>query len=101
MKQLLSHFKRTKILRMKFINFVLGLLLLFIVLVSYKSYAGKIDPIDTYSNKYILASRDTIKPRYDDFVNDSIRNPFDLQDPSVIEKTIEYDPETGLSMTVK
>ncbi|HHB52307.1 MAG TPA: cell surface protein SprA, partial [Saprospiraceae bacterium] len=81
---------------MKFINFVLGLLLLFIVLVSYKSYAGKIDPIDTYSNKYILASRDTIKPRYDDFVNDSIRNPFDLQDPSVIEKTIEYDPETGL-----
>ncbi len=67
-----------------------------IVLMSFKSYAGKIDPIDTYSYRFILASQDTIKPRYDDFVNDSIRNPFDLQDPSVIEKTVEYDPESGL-----
>lgn len=80
---------------MKFYNFVLGFLFFIGILISSSSFARKVYPDDTYSNKYILASQDTIKPRYDDFVNDSIKNPFDLNDPAIVEKTVEYDPETG------
>ncbi len=36
-----------------------------------------------------------VQPRYDDFLNDTVPNPFDLQDPSAVEKNVEYDPETG------
>lgn len=36
-----------------------------------------------------------IEERYDDFVTGSPENPFDLEDPSIIEKNLEYDPETG------
>ena len=43
-------------------------------------------------------SQDTLPPIQDrtgDFINNSSNNPFDLKDPSVIEKNVEYDVETG------
>jgi cell surface protein SprA len=47
---------------------------------------------------YTITS-DTLPPlsdRYGDFVTDgNSGNPFDLQDPKVIEKDVEYDPQTG------
>ena len=42
--------------------------------------------------------QDTIPPIQDrtgDFINDKPSNPFDLKDPAVIEKNVEYDVETG------
>src|SRR5690606_12054434 len=33
--------------------------------------------------------------RFGDFLNDRPYNPFDLNDPSVIQQEVEYDPETG------
>ncbi|MBC6996362.1 cell surface protein SprA [Neolewinella lacunae] len=44
------------------------------------------------------AAQDTLPPLQDrrgDFITDPNRNPIDLRDPSVVEKTVEYDPETG------
>ena len=41
---------------------------------------------------------DTLPPLRDrtgDFISDPNQNPVDLQDPSTIEKTVEYDPATG------
>lgn len=38
---------------------------------------------------------DTLPPlqdRYDDFINKNDKNPFDLDDPSVIDQQVEYDP---------
>ncbi len=42
--------------------------------------------------------RDTLPPLRDrrgDFITDPNRNPVDLRDPAAVEKTVEYDPETG------
>lgn len=42
---------------------------------------------------------DSLKPigeRTGDFINNPNNNSFDLKDPSVIEKKVEYDPATGL-----
>lgn len=42
--------------------------------------------------------QDTVPPiqdRYGDFVTDPNSNPFDLADPSAVDKTVEFDPETG------
>ena len=36
-----------------------------------------------------------ISDRFQNSVFDSNYNPFDLEDPSAIEKTVEYDPESG------
>lgn len=74
-------------------------------------------PEDPYAPEFILAShvltttpeegnpfeefasppQDTIplEDRTGDFLNNSSQNPFDLKDPSVIEQTVEFDPETG------
>jgi len=44
------------------------------------------------------ATTDTLPPveeRYDDFITNPNKNPFDLKDPSVVEQTVDYDPETG------
>lgn len=41
---------------------------------------------------------DTLPPiqeRYEDFINSQKTNPFDLKDPSNVEKTVEYDPITN------
>jgi cell surface protein SprA len=50
-----------------------------------------------YTPEIIFGAQDTIplEDRYDDFLNSS-RNPFDLEDPPIIEQTVEYDPATGL-----
>ena len=53
---------------------------------------------DPYSSSIVSAPTDTIpdiKDRYGDHVNDPNQNPFDLKDPSSIEKTIDYDPISG------
>ena len=36
-----------------------------------------------------------IQDRKGDFINNPNRNPYDLQDPSNLDKSIEYDPESG------
>jgi len=44
------------------------------------------------------ATTDTLPPveeRYDDFITNPKKNPFDLKDPSIVEQTVDYDPETG------
>jgi len=46
----------------------------------------------------ITVVQDTIPPiqdRTEDFINSPNNNPFDLKDPAVIEKNVEYDVETG------
>ncbi len=51
-----------------------------------------------YSTEYVLSNpTDTIplQERYDNFIDNQNRNPFDLKDPPIIEKEVEYDPETG------
>ena len=43
-------------------------------------------------------SRDTLPPIQDrrgDYISTPNRNPVDLQDPGVIQQSVEYDPETG------
>ena len=52
---------------------------------------------DPYAIPFVIAA-DTIpdiEERYGDFVTGGNDNPFDLEDPSIIEKNLEYDPETG------
>ncbi len=41
--------------------------------------------------------KDTIpvKERYGDFLQNRYRNPFDLKDPSIIDKKVEFDPKTN------
>lgn len=43
----------------------------------------------------VISAEDTLKPRYNDFMNDTLKNPFDLNDPPAIQKNVEYDPVTG------
>ncbi|MFK7980439.1 MAG: hypothetical protein AB8G86_10685, partial [Saprospiraceae bacterium] len=46
----------------------------------------------------IVLLQDTIPPiqdRTEDFITSPSTNPFDLKDPAVIEKNVEYDVETG------
>ena len=43
-------------------------------------------------------SQDTIPPfeeRFGNFVDDPVDHPFDLRDPALVERDIEYDPVTG------
>ncbi len=50
------------------------------------------------SNK-LSPNIDSLKPiseRTGDFINNPNNNPFDLKDPGVIDKKVEYDPATGL-----
>lgn len=56
---------------------------------------------DPYAEIYVesAATPDTIPPlqdRYGNFIEDKTNNPFDLKDPAGIEKSVEYDPESGL-----
>jgi cell surface protein SprA len=45
----------------------------------------------------LLTITDTIpvKERYGDFISNKNRNPYDLKDPSIVEKKVEYDPKTN------
>jgi cell surface protein SprA len=60
------------------------------------SIIGGADLGDPYDPSWVVAT-DTIpiEDRYGDFLNDSGGNPFDLNDPSIIEQSVEYDPNTG------
>ncbi len=62
---------------------------------AFATFPGGANLEDPYTTDY-LVTQDTIplKDRYGDFVNDPINNPFDLDDPSIIEREIEYDPES-------
>lgn len=66
---------------------------------SVTAFASRTNLEDPYNQTIISApQQDTIpgiQDRYGDFVNDPSQNPFDLKDPSSIEKTIEYDPASG------
>ena len=78
----------------------IGLLLTFWATISFSALAGTDGLGDPYATEYVLVSvvSDTIPPpqeRYDDFINNSSNNPFDLKDPSAVEQTIEFDPQTG------
>ncbi len=63
---------------------------------SYASFIGGANLEDPYTSDNLI-SQDTIplKDRFDDFIFDQQNNPFDLDDPSIIEQNIEYDPESG------
>ena len=52
---------------------------------------------DPYGPEFVIA-QDTLPPvseRYGDFISNPANNPFDLRDPSIIEKEVNFDPETG------
>jgi len=61
---------------------------------------------DVRSERFVHALRptsdtpaaDTIPPlkdRYGDFLRDRPSNPYDLKDPKSVEKTVDFDPESG------
>ena len=50
---------------------------------------------DPYAPAYVQADTIPLEDRTGDFVSEPPTNPFDLKDPGTIEKTVEYDPETG------
>ncbi len=52
---------------------------------------------DPFTPEIVQVQQDTVplKERYGDFVTDPNANPFDLSDPSIVEKEVEYDPGTG------
>ncbi|MGE5355337.1 MAG: cell surface protein SprA [Deltaproteobacteria bacterium] len=80
---------------MKFIKNALAIILSFTIITSLLSINGK--PKQNKAKPEIITQKgvDTLRPRYGDFVNDSLKNPFDLKDPSSVEKTVEYDPVSG------
>ncbi len=52
---------------------------------------------DPYRQEFV-AALDTVPPLKDRkgaFTDDEPRNPFDLRDPKIVDKSIEYDPETS------
>ncbi len=50
---------------------------------------------DPYAPAYVQADTIPLKDRTGDFISEPPTNPFDLKDPGSIERTVEYDPETG------
>ncbi len=85
---------------MKYITYVLAVLLWscfgFLVesFAASNSWSFRLEvPI---AERVAIPSSDTIplRERYGDFINDRHRNPFDLKDPKLITKEIEYDPKT-------
>ncbi len=78
---------------------LVGLLVILGVIVSARTFASA-NLEDPYTPDLILGVQDTIpiEERYGDFISDPSNNPFDLEDPEIIEQSVEYDPETGLYM---
>ncbi|MEM9918347.1 MAG: cell surface protein SprA, partial [Bacteroidota bacterium] len=70
-------------------------------LYAFSSFGSGTQPDNPYASEYILVtdtlSTDTIplKDRKDNWIYNQNNNPFDLKDPSAIEKEVEYDPSTG------
>lgn len=60
------------------------------------SFAGGHNLDDPYEVTMTESVTDTIplEDRQNDFINDPQRNPFDLNDPALVEKNVEYDPIT-------
>lgn len=78
------------------LSILVKLLFLGLIFQSFWLYAGNNNPADPYTSEYMVAEQDTIKPRYGNFIEDPAKNPFDLEDPSIIEQTVEFDPSTGM-----
>jgi len=83
---------------MKILNTLLSLLI--IVGAVSSSFGTTLDGGANLGNPYeaeFVVAQDTvpINERYGDFINDPSSNPFDLKDPGIIEKEVEYDPTTG------
>ena len=65
---------------------------------TFATYTGGANLENPYTVEYTTTALDTIPPLQDrqgDFINDPNSNPFDLDDPNVIKKDVEYDPESG------
>lgn len=71
-----------------------------VILGTISAWGGNRGLEDPFQATYVKASvLDTLPPledRYDDYITNPNNNPFDLNDPTAIDQTIEYDPETGL-----
>ena len=84
---------------MKIDGLLLIILLTLAVSVSLFAEGGGAHLDDPYAPEYIQQmSQDTISPindRSGDYINNPNNNPFDLRDPGVIEKDVEYDPASG------
>ncbi len=83
---------------MKIEHFLLCVLVLFGIATStLANFTDSRGPEDPYSIQYITVQQDTVpvQDRTGDFINNPNSNPFDLQDPGIIEKNVEYDPTTG------
>ncbi|HMX40461.1 MAG TPA: cell surface protein SprA, partial [Saprospiraceae bacterium] len=54
---------------------------------------------DLLRQAVMVEGPDSTKPiqeRYDDFINNGNKNPYDLKDPKAIEQKVEYDPASGM-----
>lgn len=82
---------------MTIIRNVAGFILPFTIVTASLSIDGDTEKYDhpSFDTKYDQIQLDSLKPRYNDFINDRQKNPFDLQDPPSIEQSVEFDPETG------
>lgn len=58
-----------------------------------------IDLGDPWAEEFVEAPQDTlppITPQYNTFIENGGSNPFDLKDPTIVNKEVEYDPESGM-----
>ena len=82
---------------MKIGHFILSILVVLSIATStLANFGDAFGPDDPYAVDNVVVS-DTIplQDREGDFINNPNTNPFDLNDPGVIEQNVEYDPTTG------
>ncbi len=74
------------------------LLVVFAAIIAFTALATNNHPPNPYNIVFEGTKQDTIplEDRTGDFINNPSTNPFDLNDPSIIKKEVEYDPETNL-----
>ncbi|MEL6721191.1 MAG: cell surface protein SprA, partial [Bacteroidota bacterium] len=77
--------------------YLLWLMLPFAIFIAYNAFSSNRYPPSPYEVSNDIVVQDTIplEERYDDHINNQSTNPFDLNDPKVIKKEVEYDPETN------
>ncbi|MDH3648950.1 MAG: cell surface protein SprA [Saprospiraceae bacterium] len=56
---------------------------------------GQFNLADPYIPLVLTDTVPILKDRFGSFADESDKNPFDLRDPSIVDREIEYDPETG------
>jgi len=89
--------KKPEIFIMKIVtSYIFKLLFLGLIMQSFMVMAGSHLPKDPFQENVQVAVQDTIKPRYGNFIEDKSKNPFDLEDPAIIEKNVDFDPQTGM-----